>query len=163
DDIVAGERLAMQVRVHQPKAAKPPLCGAKPADIRKNQLGRIADDDVVDLTGSVHERTDLPAGLLRSLRQPADELRGRDLLERNAARMDSFESLGGAGGQAGRVSVELGHSGGRAGPAERGRSGFPYLCRGPECYKRDRLMATFTPLELDEARRLGEAYGLSVA
>ena len=63
DEVVARERLASQVRVHEAQAAEAPLGRAQAPDVGEHQLPGVPDDDVVDLPRAVHEHADLPARL----------------------------------------------------------------------------------------------------
>ena len=74
DEIVARQRLAAQVRVHEAQPAEAPLGGAQAADVGQHQLRRVADDDVVDLPGAVDEHADLPARLERDRRERPGQL-----------------------------------------------------------------------------------------
>ena len=67
------------------------------ADARALQVGpldaaRVADYDVLDVALAVYERADLPAGLVRKLRELPREL-GRDyLLRGDSARMELLDA-----------------------------------------------------------------------
>ena len=75
--VVARERLAVQVRVHEPEAAQAALPGAAAADVGQLELARVADDDGLDVALAVEEHANLAVGLARDLGQVAREL-GRD-------------------------------------------------------------------------------------
>ena len=93
DEVVARERFAVQVRVHQPQRRETPLGGAQAPDVREDQLGRVAHDDVVDLARAVDERAHLPARLPRRLAERAQELGRRHPLERDLAPVNVLEGL----------------------------------------------------------------------
>ena len=88
-------------------AAEAPLGGAQAADVRQHQLRRVADDDVVDLARAVHERADLPPGLVGRVGERLDQLGRGDALEGDPAPVDALEGLGGAGREAGGVAVDF--------------------------------------------------------
>jgi hypothetical protein len=88
DEIVVRERLAADVRVHEPERAEAALGGAKATDVREHELSGIADDHGVDLTGAMDQNADLTACLERSVDERAHELGGRQMLDRNASTIE---------------------------------------------------------------------------
>jgi hypothetical protein len=107
DEIVARQRLASKVRVDQPQPAEPAFRRAQAPDVRQNELRRIADDDVVDLSRTVNEDADLPPGLERDRSERSRQLGGGDVVGRNATPVQALERAQGRRRQAGRVSVDL--------------------------------------------------------
>gem|GEM_PF-4352690 len=105
--IVTRERLASQVRMDEPQAAKPTLRGAQPSDVGQHQLRRVADDHGVDLAGTVHQHADLAPGLERYRGQRSRELRRGDVVRRYAASVEALKRPQGRRRQSGRVSVNL--------------------------------------------------------
>ena len=59
--VVAGERLAVEVRVHEPEPAQAVGAGAGAADVRQLELARVAHDHRVDVALAIEEHADLPA------------------------------------------------------------------------------------------------------
>jgi hypothetical protein len=111
DEIVLRQRLAVEVGVHQPETAKPPLGRTEAPDVGQHQPARIPHDDVVDLTGPMDERAHLPAALLGRVHERANELRRGDLRERHLPPVNALEELVCEGAEAGLVSVDLLHEG----------------------------------------------------
>jgi hypothetical protein len=107
DEIVARQRLASKVRVDQPQTAEPAFRRAQAPDVRENELRRIANDDVVDLSGPVNENTDLPPGLERNRSERSRQLGGGDVVGRNTTPVEALEGAQSRRRQAVRVSVDL--------------------------------------------------------
>ena len=107
DEVVARERLAADVRVHEAKPAEAPLGGAEAPDVRQHQLAGVADDDVVDLARAMDEHADLAARLDAGLDERARELGRRDVRRGDAPAVDALERLRGGGREPGGVAVEL--------------------------------------------------------
>ena len=125
DEIVARERLAAQVRVHEAQPAEAPFGRAQAPDVRQHQLPGVADDHVVDLARAVHERADLPPRLDGGLDERARQLGRRDVVGRNAAPVDALERPERRRREAGLVAVDF-----DARPLARtGSSRVPRPCR----------------------------------
>lgn len=93
DDVIARERLATKMRVHEAKPAEASLRGAKATDIRQHQLAGVTDDDVVDLSRSMNERAHLASGLDTGGDEGTRELGRRDVRCGNAAPINALERL----------------------------------------------------------------------
>ena len=78
-EVVAGERLVLEMRVHQAETAQAQLAGAGAADVGQNELASVADDDVLDLAAAVEQHAELSPDLARQFRQMPGEL-GRNQL-----------------------------------------------------------------------------------
>jgi hypothetical protein len=107
DDVVSRQKLATQMRMHEAEAAKTTLRGAQAPDVREHEFAEVANDDVVDLTGAVDERTDLPPCLDTRLDERTRQLGGRDIGGRNATAVDTLERLFGRRREPGGVAVEF--------------------------------------------------------
>ena len=157
DEIVARERLVVEVRVHEAERAEAPRRRAEAADVGQHELGRVADDHELDLARAMHERADLPPRFARGLGERPHELRRRDLRERDAPPVDALEELRRLRAEARRVAVEFLHR------AE-GSVSLALLRRARAHVKYPgRSMAVLTELRDDDARRIGRLYGLEVA
>src|SRR5262249_5165776 len=77
--VVAGQGLVLEMGVDQPQAAEAGMAGAGAADVREDQLARVAYDHVLHLTPAVDEHADLPADFPRQFRKMARQLRGDQL------------------------------------------------------------------------------------
>jgi hypothetical protein len=81
------------MRVHEAEAAETTFGRAKAADVREHQLSRVSDDDVIDLARAMDERADLTPGLDARRDERARQLRGRNVVERDAAPINALERL----------------------------------------------------------------------
>jgi hypothetical protein len=54
------------MRVNEAKTSKTTLRSTKPSDVRQHQLGRVAHDDRIQVTGSMNEHAHLATGLERN-------------------------------------------------------------------------------------------------
>ncbi len=94
--IVAGERLVLQMGVHEAQAAEPALPRATAAHVRQLELARVPDDHGVDVPLAIEEDADLPVGLRRDLAQVPGELGAR----RSSRRRRGVGTCGGGRGAA---------------------------------------------------------------
>ncbi len=111
-EVVLGERLGLQVRVHEPQAAETDLTGAGAADVRQLELVRVADDHPLDLALAVHEHADLPVQLPGLLGEVAGELGAHDLVGRDPAAEGVPERLQLAGLETEGVAEDVAQVGG---------------------------------------------------
>jgi hypothetical protein len=65
--------------MHEPQTAEAPLRRAEAADVGEEELPRVADDHVLDLTAPMNERADLPPRLPRRIAERLRQLARRDL------------------------------------------------------------------------------------
>jgi hypothetical protein len=79
DQVVPGQRLVAQVRVHQAQAAEAAPSGADTADLGQVDARRVADEHVLDLAAPAHQDADLAFDLARQLAQVGRQLGRRDL------------------------------------------------------------------------------------
>ena len=108
--VVARERLAVQVRVHEPQAAEAALAGAAAADVGQLELARVADDDRLDVALAVEEDADLPVGLVRDLGEVARQLGRDDRAGVDAAAVGAAEGVELGGLEAEGVAEDVLHS-----------------------------------------------------
>ena len=106
-EVVARERLVLQVRVDEPQAAQAGLARAGAADVGQLDLPRVSDDDVLDFAAPVEQDPNLPARLSRDFRQVARQLRGAQLARLYAAAIGREQAPGLACLQTGRVAVQI--------------------------------------------------------
>jgi hypothetical protein len=78
--------------VYGAQTAKTPLADARALQIGPLDAPRVADDDGLDVALAVYERAELAARLVRQFRELARELRGDDLLRRDAPRVELFDA-----------------------------------------------------------------------
>src|SRR5450755_2129400 len=100
--------------MHQSERAKAPFRGAQAADVGQHQARGVPDNDVVDLAGAMHERSDLPARLARSVGQRTHQLGRGYSVAWHSATVNALQRLDGTRRKTGRVSVELRHAWGAA-------------------------------------------------
>jgi hypothetical protein len=81
------------MRVDETKAAEAPFRGAEAPDVREHQLSGVTDDDVIDLAGAMDERADLTPRLDARGDERARQLRGRNVVERDATPINALERL----------------------------------------------------------------------
>ena len=94
DDVVFGQALLVEVRVDEAKATEAPLGSTQSSEIRQVELGRIANDDVVDLAASRDKHADLPARLVADLRHRFGELGCEQFVEGHAAPIEALKGVG---------------------------------------------------------------------
>ncbi len=99
DQVVAGQRLAVQVGVDEAQAAEAAFGGAQAADVREHELRGVAHDDGVDLAGPVDEDADLASRLERHGGESSRELGGREIVGGDAAAVEALERLVSADGE----------------------------------------------------------------
>jgi len=58
-EVIACERLVLQVRMHESQSAQARMAGARAADVRQHELPGISHDHVLDLTPPVDEHAQL--------------------------------------------------------------------------------------------------------
>ena len=75
--VVARERLAAQVRVDEPQAAKASAAAADTAEIGQEDLRRVADHHVLDRAAAIDQDADLAVQLRRLRRELASRARAR--------------------------------------------------------------------------------------
>ena len=93
EKVVTRERFATHVRVHETKSTKASFGRAQTSDVRKHEPLRVTDDDVVDLSRAMHERTDLPPRLDAREHERAKQLLRADVGSGHAPPIDALESL----------------------------------------------------------------------
>ena len=84
-EIVPGERLALEVGVHQAQATQAHLAGTRAAHVGELELVRVADDHRLDVSLAVEEHADLAVGLQRELGQVPGQLGADDLMHGHVA------------------------------------------------------------------------------
>ena len=109
-EVVARERLAVQVGVHQAQTAEPALAGAGAAHIRELQLAGVADHHRLHVPLAIEEDADLPVGLERHLGEVPGELRRDDHPGVDAASVGAAEGVELGGLEAEGVSEDVLHS-----------------------------------------------------
>ena len=106
-EVVAGQRLVLEVGMHQPEAAQARMAGAGAADLRQDELARVAHDHMLDLTPAIDEDAELPANFLRQFGEMARQLRGDQLALLHAPAPRGEQALAVACLQSRRVSGKL--------------------------------------------------------
>jgi hypothetical protein len=107
DEVVVGEGLAAEVGVHEAQATETARGGAEAADVGQHQLVGVADDDMLDGPGAVHEYAHLAPRGGRRLCEGARQLRRRNPIGGNPAAKDALQCAALAGAQACGVAGEL--------------------------------------------------------
>ncbi len=92
-EVVAGERLGLEVGVDQAQAAQTDLPGTGPADVRKFQLLRVPHHYLLHLALAVQQDTDLAVGLARDFREVAGQLGADNLVGGDAATVGVTQAL----------------------------------------------------------------------
>jgi hypothetical protein len=105
--IVAGQRLAAQVRVHEAQSTEAPLGRAQASDVGEHQLRGVADDDAVDLAGAVHEHAHLAPDFERNGGERAGKLGVRDVVGGHATPREAFQRAQGRWRQTGLVAEDV--------------------------------------------------------
>jgi len=93
DQVVAGQRLASQVRVHEAYASKAAGRGAQAAEVGEHQLGSIAYDHELDGTSAADQHADLPARRVRNFAHRTGQLGGHQLIGRDASAIQALERV----------------------------------------------------------------------
>jgi hypothetical protein len=93
--------------VHEADATKTAVARTATAQVRQEQLLRLADDDVLDASATVERDADLAPGLVRELAQAGGQRRGDDAVCGDLAVVEPFEAMLLAGLEAGGVAVEF--------------------------------------------------------
>ena len=106
DEIVARQRLAAQVRVHQPQAAEAAAAGADAADLGQVDARRVAHDHVLDLAAPLDQDPDLALDLARDLAQVRRQLGRRDLRGAEPPPVHALERMLLAGLEAGGIAAD---------------------------------------------------------
>ena len=106
-EVVAGERLVLEVRVDEAQAAQAGMAGAGAADVRQGELPRVSHDDVLHLAAPVEQDAQLPPRFPRQFGEMARQL-GRDQLPLlHPPAPGGEQPLAVAGGETGGISREL--------------------------------------------------------
>src|SRR5690606_18570118 len=90
-EVVAGQRFALQMRVHTSKPAEAAGGGTGTAEVGHLDALCVADHDILNLALAVKQHADLPAGLMRKLTHLAREFLRNDVPLRDAARAELFD------------------------------------------------------------------------
>ena len=107
--VVAGERLAAQVGVHEPQAAQAVRAGAGAADVGQGELAGVADHHRLHVALAVEEHADLPVRLAGDLGEVARQLGRDDLAGVDAAAVGAAQRVQLARLEAEGVAVDLFH------------------------------------------------------
>ncbi len=107
-EIVARERFAAQVGVHEPQPAKPALPTAHTTDVGQEDLGGVADHHVRDGATPVDEDPDLAMQRRALLGELGCELHGDDLRRGHPPPVQALQRLDLAGLESGEVAGHLG-------------------------------------------------------
>ena len=105
--IVARQRLVLQMRVHQAQAAQAELAGTRAADVRQLDLPRIADQHVFDFPASVEKDADLPARVARHLGEMTSQFGRAQLARLDAPAVGREQTPGLASLQSRCVAVQI--------------------------------------------------------
>jgi hypothetical protein len=92
-EIVSGEFLTREVSVNATQTAKAIRAHANAFEIGQYNAASIADNNVLDVTTSVHKHADLPVNLVRCFRKLTRELLRDDLARRNPPLIKLFEPV----------------------------------------------------------------------
>ena len=84
-EVVAGERLGLEVGVHQAKAAESDLAGARAADVRELELVGVPHHHLLHLTLAVEQHADLAMGVPRELGEVPRQFCAHNLVRRPRA------------------------------------------------------------------------------
>jgi len=106
-EVVLGERLRLEVGVHQAQPAEADLAGAGAADVGQLQLVGVADDDPLHVALAVQQHADLAVDLPRQLGEVAGQLRADDVVRADAAAVGVPQPLQLAVLEAEGVSVDV--------------------------------------------------------
>jgi hypothetical protein len=79
------------MRVDEAHAPKASLCRTKAANVRKHQPRRVADDDRIQLAGSMHEDADLSSRFKGDRRERAREFGRDDVVDRDSPAIEALE------------------------------------------------------------------------
>ena len=130
--VVAGERLAAQVGVHEPQAAQAVGSGASAPDVGERELAGVADHDPLHVALAVEQHADLTVRLPGDLGEVARQLGRDDLSGVDAAAVGAAECVQLALLQPERVAVDLFHEvRGAYRPGGRGATRFGSLGQDP--------------------------------
>jgi hypothetical protein len=93
NEVVAGQRLVAEVRVHQAQPTKPATPGAQATDFREVDARGVADEDVLDLAAPVDQDAHLALDLARNAPQEGGQLSRGDLGRLQAPAVDALQSV----------------------------------------------------------------------
>ena len=108
-EVVAGERLALQVRVHQAQPTQTHLPGARTADVGQLERMRVAHHHRLDVALAVEQHADLAVRLAGEPGEVPRELGADDLMHRHVTAPGVLEVLELAGLEAQHVSGRFVH------------------------------------------------------
>ena len=107
---VTIQRLAVQVRVHEPQPAQAALAGAGAAHVGQLEAARVADDHRLDVALAVEEHADLAVRLVRDLAEVPRQLGRDDRAGVDAAAVGAAEGVELGGLEAEGVPEDVLHS-----------------------------------------------------
>ena len=102
--VVPGERLVLEVRVHQAQATEARMAGAGAADVRQHELARVSHDHMLHLTPAVDEHAELSADFSRQFGEMAGQFGGNKLALLDPPAAGGEQALAVAGLESGCVS-----------------------------------------------------------
>ena len=102
--VVPGERLVLEVCVHQAQAAEAGMAGAGAADVRQHELARVSHDHMLHLTPAVDEHAELSSDFSRQFGEMAGQFGGNKLALLDPPAAGGEQALAVAGLESGCVS-----------------------------------------------------------
>src|SRR5262249_16969929 len=109
-EVVLRQRLAAEVGVDEPEAAEAAARRTEAADVGKDELGRVPDDDVLDLTAAIDEDADLTRDLGRALAEKRRELGPDDVRRNHAPAIDALQHSPGIGREPSGIAAHFLHT-----------------------------------------------------
>jgi hypothetical protein len=93
DEVVAGQSFVAQVRVNETQTAEATPARSQTPELGQHELGRIADEDVLDLAATGDQHADLALNFARDGAELGGHFRGSHLFGKRAPTKETFEGF----------------------------------------------------------------------